>query len=235
VQAAQCIGNGHATGTHLRERTGEDIGPAAKVGEPEPEDTQVEEQGQRERHVEGANADRDADGAGQEDVDRILGVPQPVAEAHRRHDAGEAEREGQARLHQHHDPGHHQRQHDEGLRDAFVEGLRLLLGLDVDDGDREHEDDRHHHGDGGGEAKQSERGCDRGFSRLGHAAKGFREAGAGHLAEPLVTAEGQGGDDAVIHREEQERPVEEPAPAAQGRVEFREFRGDHGQVGCFRE
>ena len=107
---------------------------APEVGVPEDEDDEVEDDRHHRRggdHLYARRASPTADG--QEDVDRVLGVAQGIAEAHRRDDAAEAERERDAVLHQQHHPGHHDRQDDEGLHHRLAKPL-LLPGEDVDPG-----------------------------------------------------------------------------------------------------
>jgi hypothetical protein len=71
----------------------------------------------------------------EEDVYRVLGVAQGVAETDGGDDPAEAERERDAVLNQEHYPGHHDRQDDERLHYRLAEPL-LLPGQDVDPGHR---------------------------------------------------------------------------------------------------
>ena len=76
---------------------------AAEVGVPEDQDDDVEDERHHRRGGHHLHARRQAHRDGEEDVDRVLGVAEGIAEAHRRHDAAEAERERDAVLDQQHD------------------------------------------------------------------------------------------------------------------------------------
>ena len=69
-------------------------------------------------------------------------------------------------------------------------------------------------------------GASAGSPVCGDATERAGKARAGHLPEPGIAAQGECRDDTVVHREEDERTVEEPAPATQGRGELGELGGD---------
>src|SRR5207245_1503844 len=119
-------------------------GDVSDVELPQSEDHRVEDDGHDRGDGRREHAGGNADGEGEEDVDRVLRVLERVAEPYRRHDGGERERERQAVLHQDDRASDGHRQDDDRLDDRLIVA-RAPLGDHVDPRDGEHEQERGEH------------------------------------------------------------------------------------------